>query len=111
MSTNAFNFKDTLVDALNDKGISQRELCRRVNLTPNGLQGAFKANDIRISMLIKICNELNMDIQSFFDPEYISDDDRPSLKHENDLLKRLLESKDETIQQLKLRIQEMKESN
>lgn len=52
---------------LEQKKISQKEFCDKINLTPNGLRLGLKKNDFKLSTLLKIAEVLNVPIGYFLD--------------------------------------------
>ena len=107
-----FQVKKVLRKILEEKGITQKKLCDTVGITPNGLQHIFNKNDLKVSTLVQIASFLQVPIQVFFDESAKANHAASANTEQTELLKQLLASKDETIEQLKLRIQELKgESN
>lgn len=77
-------------------------------MTQNGFLKTISSNSIKLQTLIKICEYFDTSINFFFNESnfnYIGD---PNIKERVKLLKEVIKSKDETIEQLKFRIEEMK---
>jgi len=60
------NFDEKIKEMSRQRGISRRQLCKKIGMTENGLSNSLKSGKIKIDVLIKIADILEVPMEYFF---------------------------------------------
>lgn len=93
------DFSNKLKTRLKERGMTQGELCEKIEMTPQGLNNMIKSDSIKVRTIEDICHVLDIDLSYFIEVE-----SKP-----NGIWKRLLDEANSEAQRWKMRAFELEE--